>query len=111
MSMKLNENEVRFRLTIKWPPIPPSTDPTEDNPKFSQGLMIVGLWKNYNLGDEYGDDATFGAEKIEDPDGTVTIKLESDMPEAMGEVMYHFAMEMSYYWPVGTQCTFEKVNL
>lgn len=108
--MKLNKDEVRYRLTLKWPKLPESNDPTEDNPHHIQRSFLGQLWQKYYLGPEWGDEATFGAERRTERDGTLVVVLESDMPEAMGEVMNWFAMEMSYHYPVGTSCIFEKVG-
>lgn len=111
MGMKLDESEVRFRLTLEWPPLPPSDDPTEDNPHYSRQAFVDMLWRKYYLDDEeWGDEGAFDAEKIEGEDGSLKVVLKSSMTEAMGEVMHHFAMEMSYYYPIGTKCMFEKVN-
>jgi hypothetical protein len=109
--MKMNEAEVRFRLTLEWPAMPPSNDPTEDNPHSVRQQFIHWLWNNYYLDDEeWGDEGAFDSTKTEFSDGSLTVVLKSSMPEAMGEVMNHFTMEMSYYYPVGTKCTFEKVG-
>lgn len=111
MGMKLTDEEVRYRLTLEWPPMPPSDDPTENNPHYSRQSFIDTLWSQYYLDEEeWGDEGTFDAEKIEGEGGSLKVVLKSTMPEAMGEVMKWFAMEMSYYYPIGTKCIFERIN-
>lgn len=107
--MELNEGEVRFRLTLTWSKLPESDDPTEDNPHHALNTFIGQLWQRYYLGEEWGDESTFAAKREIDEKGATVVTLDSTMPEAMGEVMNWFAMEMSYFYSVGTGCKFEKI--
>lgn len=109
--MKMSDDEVRFKLTLTWAAMPPSDDPTEDNPHHNRDNFIAELWREHYLDDEkWGDEGTFDAEKKVNDDGSVEVVLKSDMPEAMAEVMWKFAMEMSYHFTLGTGCKFEKVR-